>query len=256
MKVNWLIAFLCVAPAIGFADDSVQTDKFEVTAGMTRSSQSLLRGVLVTFKNDPALNVNYETAKGFASMQNGVGVWLVRDELLKAGLSVNYMMGRQEKADIRYAGMGNVAGSAMSYAWVEWQPIKDAITLYGNTGNSWRSGSGTLAQWGATIGFPLTNQVNGFFDVSRYWANQRYVQQYYGVTQSQAQTSHYAAFNARMSGNLYANTQLGISIELERNMDLIASYGRSTASALLMESPLVNQKTQTLSALMLSRRFP
>jgi hypothetical protein len=41
----------------------------------------------------------------------------VRDELFKVGLSVNYMMGRQEKADPRYAGMGNVAGSAMSYAW-------------------------------------------------------------------------------------------------------------------------------------------
>ena len=253
---KWLIALLLALPALGFADNTLPTDKLEVTAGMSRTGQSLLRWVVVTFKNDPTLNVNYETAQGFASMQNGVGVWLVREELFKAGLSVNYMMGRQEKADVRYSGMGNVAGSAMSYVWAEWQPIKDAITLYGNAGNSWHSGSGTLVQWGATIGFPLINQVNGFVDVSRYWANQRYVQTYYGVTQSQSQASHYGAFNAHMSGTLYANAQMGVAIELDRDMDLIASFGRSTASNMLVESPLLNQKSQTLSALVLSRRFP
>ncbi|WP_158268108.1 MipA/OmpV family protein [Limnohabitans sp. Jir61] len=251
-----LLACVFALPIMGRADDAVLPDKLEVTAGLSRTSQSLVHGVLITFENEPTLNVNYETAQGFASVQNGVGVWLVRDELFKAGLSVNYMMGRQEKADVRYSGMGNVAGSAMSYVWAEWQPIKDAITLYGNAGNSWHSGSGTLVQWGATIGFPLINQVNGFVDVSRYWANQRYVQTYYGVTQSQSQASHYGAFNAHMSGTLYANAQMGVAIELDRDIDLIASFGRSTASSMLMESPLLNQKSQTLSALVLSRRFP
>ena len=256
MKAALLLVCVLALPFLGHADEALLTDKFEVTAGFSRTSQSLLRGVLVTYKNDPTLSMNYEAAQGFASMQNGVGVWLVRDELFKVGLSVNYMMGRQEKADPRYAGMGSVAGSAMSYLWAEWQPIKDAITLYGNAGNSWHSASGTLAQWGATIGVPLANQVNGFVDVSRYWANQRYVQQYYGVTQSQSQTSHYGAFNAHTSGTLYANAQMGVAIELDRDMDLIASLGRSTASAMLMESPLLNQKSQTLSALVLTRRFP
>jgi outer membrane protein len=256
MKGFWLFALAMALPLAGRADDAPMPDKFDVTVGSSRTSQSLMHGVLVTYANDPTLNVNYETALGFASMQNGVGLWLARDALFKAGLSVNYMMGRQEKADPRYAGMGSVAGSAMSYLWAEWQPIKDAITLYGNAGNSWHSASGTLAQWGATIGVPLANQVNGFVDVSRYWANQRYVQQYYGVTQSQSQTSHYGTFNARTSGTLYANAQMGVAIELDRDMDLIASYGRSTASDMLMESPLLSQKSQMLSALVLSRRFP
>jgi MipA family protein len=256
MRTGLLLACVLALPVLGHADEAVLADKFEVTAGSSRTSQSLLRGVLVTYATDPTLNVNYETTQGFASMQNGVGVWLMRDALFKAGVSVNYMMGRQEKADPRYVGMGNVAGSAMSYAWAEWQPIKDAITLYGNAGNSWHSASGTLAQWGTTIGFPVGNQVNGFVDVSRYWANQRYVQQYYGVTQSQSQTSHYGAFNAHTSGTLYANAQMGVAIELDRDMDLIALHGRSSASAMLMKSPLLNQKSQTLSALVLTRRFP
>lgn len=255
MRSVWLLVWLLTLPIVGYADDAVLADKLDVTAGLSRTGQSLLHGVLVTYKNDPTLNVNYETVQGFASMQNGVGVWLARDALFKAGLSVNYMLGRQENADSRYAGMGNVAGSAMSYVWAEWQPIQDAITLYGNVGNAWRSSSGTLAQWGATVGFPLIHRVNGFVDVSRAWADQRYVQQYYGVTQTQSHTSHYVAFNAHRSGTLYANAQLGVAIELDRDMDVIAAYGRSTASAMLMESPLLNQKSQPLSALVLNRRF-
>ena len=249
-----LFLWACFISFVAMANEALQ-DKFEVTAGVSRTSQSLMHGVLVTYKNDPTLNVNYETSKGFASMQNGIGVWLVREEQLKAGVSVNYMMGRQEKSDARYSGMGHVAGSAMSYVWGEWQPIKDAITLYGNAGNSWHTASGTLAQWGATVGFPLVGRVNGFVDVSRYWAKQTYVQQYYGVSKGQSVSSGYSVFSANRSGVLYANAQMGVAIEVDHDTDVIVAYGKSTASAMLMESPLLNQKSQAISALVLSRRF-
>jgi outer membrane protein len=257
MRLLW--ASVCVLlfgiPSLGLANEANGSDKLELTVGVSRTSQSLLHGVLVTYRNDPTLNLSYETAQGFASLQNGIGLWLVREELFKAGLSVNYMMGRQEKADSRYTGMGDVAGSAMSYVWAEWQPVKDAITLYGNAGNSWHSASGTLAQWGATLGLPVVERVNGFVDVSRYWANQRYVQKYYGVSVSQSFGSGYNGFTARASGTLYANVQMGLVFELDRDTDLIAAHGRSTASSMLMESPLLNQKSQAMSTLLLSRRF-
>ena len=251
-----LSACVFLGPLCGAAAEHAEMpDKFEITAGMSRTNQSLVHGVLVTYKNDPTLNISYETARGFASVQNGVGVWLVRENLLKAGVSVNYMMGRRESADSRYAGMGRVPGSAMTYVWGEWQPIKDAITVYGNAGNSWHASSGTLAQWGATMGFPVWGRVNGFVDVSRYWASQTYVQRYYGVTQSQSASSGYNVFTARSSGTLYANAQVGLSVEVDRNTDLIMAYGTSKASGLLMDSPLLNTKSQTMSAFVLNRRF-
>jgi outer membrane scaffolding protein for murein synthesis (MipA/OmpV family) len=256
MKTWLLIVFVLLLPTLSRAAETASLDKLDITVGFSRTSQSLLRGVLVTYRNDPSLNVNYETSQGFASLQNGVGVWLARDELFKAGISVNYMMGREEAADPRYAGMGRVPGSAMSYAWAEWQPIKDAVTLYGNVGNSWHSASGTLAQWGATVGFPVMGRVNGFLDISRYGANQRYVQQYYGVTHSQSGTSGYTTFTAHASGTLYANAQIGVVVALDHDVDVVVAHGRSTASGMLMESPLLNQKSQAMSALVLSRRFP
>lgn len=250
----WCAAFgVCVN--VCAQQDMTLPDKQEMTLGLSRTNQSLLHGVLINYKNDLTLNVNYENAKGFASIQNGVGLWLVRQELLKAGVGVNYMLGRQESADRRYSGMGNVPGSAMSYVWGEWQPIQDAITLYGNFGDSWNSSNGKLAQWGMTLGFPVMQAVNGFADFSRSWGDQRYVQRFYGVSSSQTTLSGYRPFSAQSSGTLYRNTQVGLVFAFDAQTDVIMARGKSSATSFLMESPLLDRKSQAMSAMVLSRRF-
>ena len=250
----WCAAFgVCVN--VCAQQDMTLPDKQEMTLGLSRTNQSLLHGVLINYKNDLTLNVNYENAKGFASIQNGVGLWLVRQELLKAGVGVNYMLGRQESADRRYSGMGNVPGSAMSYVWGEWQHIQDAITLYGNFGDSWNSSNGKLAQWGMTLGFPVLQTVNGFADVSRSWGDQRYVQRFYGVSSSQTTLSGYRPFTAPSAGTLYRNTQVGLVFAYDAQTDVIVARGKSSATSFLMESPLLDRKSQVLSAVVLSQRF-
>jgi outer membrane protein len=248
------LAVLFASPS--WAQDSAIADKFEVTYGMNRSNQSLLNGVLVTNKNDPTINVTYETAKGFASVQNGVGLWLVRNEQFKAGYSINYMMGRYATADTRYNGMGNVAGSAAAYAWGEWQPVKDAVTVYGNYSSALRTNNGALAQWGVTLGVPVVNRVNAFIDVSRYWANQRYIQTYYGVTSAQAGSSNtYSAYTPTAAGTLYSNTLWGAMVEATKDIDVVIGVGKSSATGLLMNSPLLDRKTQTNATVVLNQRF-
>jgi outer membrane scaffolding protein for murein synthesis (MipA/OmpV family) len=248
------LAVLFASPS--WAQDSAIADKFEVTYGINRSNQSLLNGVLVTYKNDPTINVTYETAKGFASVQNGVGLWLVRNEQVKVGYSLNYMMGRYATADTRYNGMGNVAGSAAAYAWGEWQPVKDAVTVYGNYSSAFRTNNGALAQWGVTLGVPVVNRVNAFIDVSRYWANQRYLQTYYGVTSAQAGSSNtYNAYTPTTSGTLYSNTLWGAMVEATKDIDVVIGVGKSSASGLLMNSPLLDRKTQTNATVVLNQRF-
>ena len=239
-----------------WAEDSVVADKFEVAYGVNRSNQSLLNGVLVTYKNDPTINVTYETAKGFASIQNGVGLWLVRNEQVKAGYSLNYMMGRYASADTRYNGLGNVAGSVAGYAWGEWQPVKDAVTVYGNYSSALRTTNGALAQWGVTLGVPVVSRVNAFIDVSRYWANQRYIQTYYGVTSIQAGSSNpYSTYTPTASGTLYSNALWGAMVEATKNIDVVIGVGKSSATGLLMNSPLLDRKTQSNATVILTQRF-
>lgn len=257
-KVLRLAAFVLsvFCSQISWAQDPGVADKFEVTYGINRSKQSLLNGVLVTNKNDPTINITYETAKGFASIQNGVGLWLVRNDQVKVGYSLNYMMGRYATADTRYNGMGNVAGSVAGYAWGEWQPVKDAVTVYGNYSNALRTNNGALAQWGMTLGVPVVSRVNAFIDVSRYWANQRYLQTYYGVTSAQAGSSNtYSAYTPTTSGTLYSNTLWGAMVEATKDIDVVIGVGKSSATGLLMNSPLLDRKTQTNATVVLNQRF-
>ena len=257
-KVLRLAAFVLsvFCSQISWAQDPGVADKFEVTYGINRSNQSLLNGVLVTNKNDPTINITYETAKGFASIQNGVGLWLVRNDQVKVGYSLNYMMGRYATADTRYNGMGNVAGSVAGYAWGEWQPVKDAVTVYGNYSNALRTNNGALAQWGMTLGVPVVSTVNAFIDVSRYWANQRYLQTYYGVTSAQAGSSNtYSAYTPTTSGTLYSNTLWGAMVEATKDIDVVIGVGKSSATGLLMNSPLLDRKTQTNATVVLNQRF-
>lgn len=96
------------------AEEFKDTAKFEATHRLSRTNQSLINGVLINYKTAPSLNLVHDNARWFASIQNDVGTCLVRDEQLKSGLSIHYMMGRNKSADKRYAGMGDVAGSAMA----------------------------------------------------------------------------------------------------------------------------------------------
>ena len=257
-KVLRLAAFVLsvFCSQISWAQDPGVADKFEVTYGINRSNQSLLNGVLVTNKNDPTINITYETAKGFASIQNGVGLWLVRNDQVKVGYSLNYMMGRYATADTRYNGMGNVAGSVAGYAWGEWQPVKDAVTVYGNYSNALQTNNGALAQWGMTLGVPVVSRVNAFIDVSRYWANQRYLQTYYGVTSAQAGSSNtYSAYTPTTSGTLYSNTLWGAMVEATKDIDVVIGVGKSSATGLLMNSPLLDRRTQTNATVVLNQRL-
>jgi outer membrane scaffolding protein for murein synthesis (MipA/OmpV family) len=251
--VSCCVAALCVAASA--QDSTPLPDKKDVTFGLSRTNQSLLHGVLINYTNDPTLNVTYETARGFASIQNGVGLWLVREPLWKAGIGVNYMLGRDASADRRYTGMGNVPGSAMSYVWGEWQPIQDAVTVYGNLGDSWNASNGKLAQWGMTLGFPVVQAVNGFVDLSRSWGDQRYVQRFYGVSANQASLSGYRPFTAQTSGTLYRNTQVGVVFAFDAQTDVSMVHGKSNATSFLMESPLLDRASQAMSAAVLNRRF-
>ncbi len=255
-KKEIIFAFVCCAViSVAHADESKDAAKLEATYGFSRSNQSLINGVLINYKTDPTLNLAYENTRWFASIQNGLGAWLVHHDQLKSGLSINYMMGRNESADKRYAGMGNVSGTAMAYLWGEWQPIKDAITIYANYGNSLSDADAALGQWGMTLGLPLADKLNVFLDHSRSWGSRQYLQKYYGVTMSQSISSGYREFMPSGSGALYQNTQIGLVIEARKDVDVIIGYGKSTASGALMNSPMLQKQSQPISTFVLNQRF-
>ena len=139
--------------------------KANLSVGINRTNSSLLKGLTIQSRSALLLDANYEQGNWYASMQNGLGYKLLNSPSLKLGVSANYMPGRYVVNDTRYKGMGDVSGTLSGYAWAEWRPVKDVVTVYGNIARSARSANGMLATAGSTIGFPVYGKLNGFVDM-------------------------------------------------------------------------------------------
>ncbi len=228
---------------------------FEITYGLNQSNLSLLRGVVIDTKLEPTLDLKLETEQGFFSLQNGLGWWLNHEPALKSGVSINYMLGRHQDADRHYQGAGDRSGSFDFFAFAEWQPVVDAVTLYANVASTPGLDAKAFAQAGLTLGLPLFNPWNAFVDLNETWGNSSYWQNFYGGTAQSPTASMKGVFNPTQGGVLYQSKTVGGVYSLDKSIDLILGVGTLEASANLMQSPLLGSRVQHTVMLMVNQKL-
>ena len=216
----------------------------DVTIGWSQSNLSLTNGVLIETQLLPSFNFNAENKTGFLSVQNGAGLWLYKSEGLKVGASVNYMLGRFERFDRRYTALGDVSGAFDAYAWAEWQPIKEAVTAYANYARTMDTTYRSYAQIGLTLGLPIINSVNAFADLNFNYANQTYLQKYYGVDAHQSTVSARMPFALSRGGLVNGASLLGLDVVFSKKADLLLGAGALKYSKELSLSPLIAKDQQ------------
>ena len=225
-------------------DTELNSKNIDVTLGWSQSNLSITKGVLIEAQFLPTFNANVENQLGFLSVQNGAGLWLYKSPAVKVGASVNYMLGRFERFDRRYTGLGDVAGSFDAYTWVEWQPIKDAVTVYANYARTLGASYRSYAQIGFTLGAPIKDDINFFADMNFNYANQTYVQKYYGIDAHQATVSARTPYTASQGGMLNDANLVGLDFVMGRDRDLILGIGQLKYSHALSTTPLIVQAHQ------------
>lgn len=227
----------------------------DVTIGWSQTNLSLTNGVLVETQLLPTFNFTAENTIGFLSVQNGAGLWLYKSEDLKVGASINYMLGRFEKFDRRYTALGDVPGAFDAFVWAEWQPIKEAITAYANCARTIDSSYRSYAQVGLTLGLPITNAVNAFADVNFNYANQTYVQKYYGIDAHQSAVSARMPFALRRGGLVNGASLLGFDLVINKHAELLLGAGALRYSKELSLSPLIAQAQQKTFLMVWSQKL-
>lgn len=228
------------APLAGESFLSRAMQGAEITYGMNKTNLSIVHGVLVNAKLDPTLDFNLEREDGFLSIEHGLGLWLMKETGLKSGVSVNYLLGRFQANDLAYRGLGDVNGQFEAYAFAEWQPVLEAVTLYANWGATPGSQHKGLAQVGFTLGLPLGQGWDVFWDCKEAYGDQAYLQAYYGVNAQQAQLSGKSIFLPTTGSALYNTQNIGLVYEFNPKLSLIVGVGFIKASNALMQSPLLN----------------
>lgn len=228
----------------------------ELTYGINKTNLSLMHGVLINAKLDPTIDFNLERESGFLSIENGLGVWLLKGSGFKSGVSLNYMLGRVQANDVAYRGLGDVKGEFEGYAFMEWQPILEAVTLYANWGSTLGDQHKSLAQAGFTLGLPLVNEWDVFWDCKEAYGDQSYVQAFYGVNPQQSQSSGKGVYLPTSGSALYNTQTVGLVREFDSKRSLILGAGFIRASSALMQSPLLSGlQTQKTVVLVMNQRF-
>lgn len=242
----------CAFAQMGTADESIL--KLDLSLGASHGTQSFFKGVLLQSRTDPLLGFDIAKGRWFASLQNGAGYLLFDSSELSLGVSANYMLGRKEAYESRYRGMGNVAGAVGVYSFVEWRPVKDAVTVYGNVVRAVGTSHGSLATLGATVGLPVTSQLSAFADFYINWVNTQYAQVYYGVSATQSVASGYATYNPK-HGLLSSTPSLGLEYVWDAHWRTTGFMGVTTLAALAASSPVVSQRSQPVAALLTTYKY-
>lgn len=225
-------------------DKLFKFNSVDVTMGWSQSNMSITNGLLIQTQLLPTFNVNAENQQGFLSVQNGAGLWLYKTDQVKVGASINYMLGRYAKFDPRYIPLGDVSGAFDAYTWLEWQPIKDAVTFYGNYARTADTSYRSYGQLGVTLGVPVVGPLNAFIDLNFNYANQNYWQKYYGVDARQALSSARPQYVVSQGGLLNGAGLLGFDLVVSKDSDLIIGAGQLKYSKALSPSPLITQAQQ------------
>lgn len=186
----------------------------------------------------------YRWANGlFVGGSDGlVGVQFNATPQLQLGLALGVDEGRKASESRYLAGMGNVdaRGTLNLYAKAA---VTDQLSLGAGlklgAGNSRKGG---LLNLGASYGVSLAPATRMSFNVEANLANADYMQDYFGVSATQASASGYKRYTPK-SGLRDVTLGLGLQHQISREWMLFTRLNSTTLSEAAKDSPLVRKVT-------------
>ena len=152
--------------------------------------------------------------------------------------------------DDRLAGMGDVKGSTEAGVGVGYGPVMlVARQSLGGRGP-------TRTQADLTVGIPwsVSDRLGVSFAVGATWADQNYMQTYFGVTAAQAQATSFSAYRPN-SGCRKVDASVGAEYSMTSNWKLQASAGFLRLSDDAAASPIVGRRNGSSAALAVAYAF-
>ena len=229
-------------------------ERLELSAGYSYTNNTVLSGNLLSAGNHPLVDLDGRWRHWYANLQQGLGYNLIQQGPWQFGLGVNYLAGRQQQADPRLHGMGNVADGGLLAAVLKWEPIKDGAAL--TTSYFLQPGSSKLAYINidAFAGIPGSATINGFVDINGNWGNNDYNQRLYGIDTQQAAHSGYKPFNCT-GGWATVIAVVGVAVDVSPHWQWVAAAGSSSFAGSVANSPLVGHRQQATVYAFTTYRF-
>ena len=146
----------------------------------------------------PAINIRYYDI-AFISVGEGLGVNILRGDHYRAGVSIGYDLGRRVSDDYAHLhGLGDIDPAPTAQIFGDWVVSKHfPLVLRTNMRRIVRGGDGYVADVEAYMPLPGSSRRFIMFAGPTYtFADQRHMQEMFGVTPGQARASGYRVYSA------------------------------------------------------------
>jgi MipA family protein len=211
---GWAVAMFCWGRALAQEDNPLQEVEIQAQRQTALESQALAisetpnagphllhpyaiigLGPLIAPAYDGSMNTKvspfvYLDVRGllndrvFVSDLEGIGVKLLNDGAVRAGLTVNYARGRTSSDDPHLKGLPDIGGEAQVGGYLVY--VFRPFAIEAKVGHRLGSTSGTQASIGASVSAAATQHFHISLSADVNWADARYQQTFFGVTAAEA----------------------------------------------------------------------
>ncbi len=172
---------------------------WQIESGAAAQDRPLYEGARIHHVlKGPVIDVRYRDV-AFASVGEGLGVNIVRGLNYRAGVSIDYDLGRHAKDDLTHLkGMGNISAAPLVKLFGSYVISKEfPLVLRADVRQSAGGASGLVGDLGAYMPLPGSSETLFMFaGPSVTFADHLYMQTVFGVNGAQSQASGYRVYMA------------------------------------------------------------
>jgi outer membrane scaffolding protein for murein synthesis (MipA/OmpV family) len=208
------------------------SDKFSVTPG-------------------PFVSINWRD-RVFLDMERGIGVNVVRTDALRLGVSIGLAPGRDEDDEDHLKGLGDIDTAARghifgSYSFGMWQIGLDVAKDFGGS-------EGLQIRPDISVKVPLSESWTLTSGISATWADDDYMQSFFGVSPTQSRNSGLDRFDAG-AGFKSVDFSLGLRWAFSESWFAMANVGVGVLLGDAADSPITESQVQPSVGLAVGYRF-
>lgn len=150
--------------------------------------------------------------------------------MVQYGAALGVDGGRKESHASALAGMGNIASKSILISFVK-AAVTDQFSLNASINiGSGNDNKGALLKLGAAYAIPLSSSLQMSFNMESTLANDSYMENYFGVSASQASTSHYRTYKPS-SGLRDVSVGVRFSYQLNQDWSLLAGLSSTNLAS-------------------------
>lgn len=198
----------------------------------------------------PYFSINWKD-RVFLNLERGLGVYAYRTDSFRVGISVGYARGRDED-DSGLHGLGDIDAAARGHLFAKYS--LGSLNLGVDIAQDFSGTDGFKVRPSVGLNYKISEKVRISPEVSITWANDDFMQNYFGILPTQAVRSGLQTFDAN-AGFERVDFRISATWSMTDNWFATANIGLGYLLGDAADSPITGRRFQPLAGLFFGYKF-